>query len=73
VGNEEPETGSILIDGPPGALVWVEGTLIGETPLPEITVELGEREVVVIHQETGEVRQTLTVGADEPAVLSLDQ
>ena len=72
-GNEETETGSILIDGPPGAQVWVEGTLIGETPLPEITAELGEREVVVIHPETGEVRQTLTVGADEPAVLSLDQ
>ena len=72
-GVEEPESGSILIEGPPGAQVWVEGTLIGETPLPEISAELGEHEVVVIHPETGEVRQTVTVVADTPAVLSLDQ
>ena len=72
-GIEEAEVGSIVIDGPPGAQVWVEGTLIGETPLPEISAELGEREVVVIHPESGEVRETVTVGADAPAVLSLDQ
>ena len=65
-GVEGPETGSILIDGPPGAQVWVEGTLIGETPLPEISAELGEREVVVIHPENGEVRQMVTVGTDAP-------
>ena len=72
-GVEETETGSIRIDGPPGAQVWVEGTLIGETPLPEISAELGEHEVVVIHPETGEIRRTVTVVADAPAVLSLDQ
>ena len=72
-GNEETGTGSILIDGPPAAQVWLEGTLIGETPLPEISAELGEREVVVIHPENGEVRQTVTVGADATAVVSLDQ
>ena len=72
-GSEETETGSILIDSPPGAQVWVEGTLIGETPLPEISAELGEREVVVIHPETGEVRETVTVSTDTTAVVSLDQ
>ena len=72
-GSEETETGSILIDSPPGAQVWVEGTLIGETPLPEISAELGEREVVVIHPETGEVRETVTVSTDTTVVVSLDQ
>ncbi len=65
-------TGHILIDGPPGAQVWVEGTLIGETPLPEISAEIGEREVVVIHPEAGEIRQTVMVDSESPAVLTLE-
>jgi hypothetical protein len=61
----------LLIDGPPGAQVWVEGTLIGETPLPKISAEIGEREVVVIHPEAGEIRETVMVDSESPAVLTL--
>ena len=64
-------TGYIVIDGPPGAKVWIEGTLIGETPLPEISAEIGAREVVVIHPEAGEIRQTVVVESESPAVLTL--
>ena len=68
---DEESTGLIVIDGPPGAKVWVEGQLVGETPLPEITAEVGTREVVILHPEAGEVRQTVIVDADSPAILTL--
>jgi hypothetical protein len=68
---DERSTGLILIEGPPGAQVWVEGQLIGETPLPEISADVGDRDVVVIHPEAGEVRQTVVVDADSPAILTL--
>ena len=72
-GSEQDPTGYILIDSPPGAQVWVEGTLIGETPLPEISAGVGEHEVVVIHPDAGEVRQTVTVDADSSTILTLVQ
>lgn len=72
-GSEEDPTGYILIDSPPGAQVWVEGTLIGETPLPEISASVGEHDVVVIHPDAGELRQTVTVDADSPTILTLGQ
>ena len=68
---DDIQIGYILVDGPPGAQVWVEGTLIGETPLPEISAQIGEREVVVIHPEAGEIRQTVLVDAESPTVLTL--
>ena len=68
---DDRSTGLILIEGPPGAQVWVEGQLIGETPLPEISADVGDREVVVLHPEAGEVRQTVVVNADSPAILTL--
>jgi len=68
----ESQTVYIQIDAPPGAQVWLEGTLIGETPLPDISAEVGEQEVVVIHPETGEIRRTVIVGADSHTILSLD-
>ena len=67
------ETSSVLIDSPPEAWVWVKSTLIGETPLPKVSAALGYREVVVIHPETGKVRETVAVSTDAPAVPNLDQ
>ena len=64
-------TGYILIDGPPGAEVWVEGRFIGETPLPEIPATVGARQVIIRHPEAGEIRRTVVVDADSPAILTL--
>ena len=61
----------ILIDGPPGAEVWVEGRFIGETPLPEIPATVGARQVIIRHPEAGEIRRTVVVDADSPAILTL--
>jgi len=69
----QPETSSVLIDSPPGAWVWAKSTLIGETPLLNVSAALGYREVVVIHPETGKVRETVTVSTDATAVPNLDQ
>ena len=68
---DKQSTGLILIEGPPGAQVWIEGQLIGETPLPEISAEVGTREIVVLYPEVGEVRQSVVVDADSPAILTL--
>ena len=68
---EDMLTGFILINGPPGAQVWVEGTLIGETPLPKITAQIGEREVDVIHTDAGKILKTVVVDSESPSVLTL--
>ncbi len=72
-GGPDGDTGYIVIDGPPGAQVWVAGKLIGQTPLPEISAEVGTLEVIVRHPDAGEIRETVTVNTEAPAVLRLAQ
>ena len=67
----EGNTGYIVVDGPPGAQVWIEGQLIGQTPLPEISAEVGAREVIIRHPDAGEIRETVTVDPEAPAMLRL--
>ena len=72
-GDPSGDTGYIVIDGPPGAQVWVEGQLIGQTPLPDISAEVGAHEVIVRHPDAGEIRETVTVDTEAPTVLRLSQ
>ena len=64
--------GYVRVDGPPGAELWVEGSLVGLMPLPEIPTPIGTREVVVRHPAVGEWRELVVVGTDATAVLSLE-
>jgi PEGA domain len=56
----------------PWAEVWMDGRKLGDTPLASLPVPLGVRDFIFKHPEHGERRVTMTVRADEPAVVSVD-
>jgi hypothetical protein len=56
----EPK-GAVNFNAVPWAEVFVDGERVGETPLANILVTIGTREVVFRHPELGEHRRTVTV------------
>ena len=48
-----PPNGSVSINALPWAEVWIDGTSVGQTPLGNLSVPLGEHEVVFRHPELG--------------------
>jgi hypothetical protein len=70
------QIGSVNVTIPPGRLsanvssgwaeVFIDNRSVGETPLANISVPVGEHEVVFRHSDRGERRQTVTVRADQP-------
>lgn len=62
----------LSINAVPWAEVWVDGVRIGETPIGNHVVRLGPHEVVLRHPEFGERRQTVIVGLNKPARISVD-
>jgi len=57
----QPPGGRMSVNAMPWAQVWLDGTLVGETPLAFLPVSAGEHEVVFRHPELGERRETLTM------------
>jgi hypothetical protein len=64
--------GSVNFNATPWAEVWIDGKKVGETPLANLPVTLGVREIVFKNQQFGERRVTITVKANEPAAVSID-
>jgi hypothetical protein len=64
--------GAIAFNALPWADVFVDGKLIGETPIGNIALPIGPHEVVFRHPELGEHRVTHTVTLGTPARLSVD-
>jgi hypothetical protein len=64
--------GMMSLNAAPWAQVWVDGQMVGETPLSNVRVPIGSHEVVFRHPELGEklVRAVVTVGA--PTKVSAD-
>jgi hypothetical protein len=58
-------TGRVHVETAPGAEVWVEGGRIGVTPVGELSIPIGTREIIVRHPELGEGRATLEVKFDQ--------
>jgi serine/threonine protein kinase len=56
----------------PWAEVWVDGQQIGETPLANISVPVGNHDVVFRHPELGEKRVRSVVTLSAPAKVSVD-
>jgi len=56
----------------PWAEVWVDGQQIGETPLANISVPVGNHDVLFKHPEFGEKRVRATVTLSSPAKVSVD-
>ena len=62
--------GRVSINAQPWAEVFINSRLVGETPLANLSVPVGEHEVLFRHPELGERRQRITVRADAPARVS---
>jgi hypothetical protein len=64
--------GTVNINAQPWAEVWIDGHKVGETPLANLSIPLGVREIVFKHPQFGERRVTTTVVSGTPAAVSVD-
>ena len=65
-----PPMGRLSINAEPWAQVTIDDRAIGDTPLANVSVSLGEHQVVFRHPQLGERRETVIVRADTPARIS---
>lgn len=65
-------TGRLSINATPWAEVWIDGRESGTTPLGNVPVPIGTREVRFRHPELGEQTRRVLVTTTEPARVSLD-
>jgi hypothetical protein len=63
--------GRLSVNAQPWAEVSLDGQPKGDTPLANLSVPVGEHELVFRHPELGERRQTVVVRADQPARASV--
>jgi hypothetical protein len=59
--------GRLNINAQPWAQVLIDDNPIGETPLANVSVPLGQHEIVFRHPDLGERRETVTVRGDTVA------
>jgi hypothetical protein len=64
-------TGRLSINALPWADVLIDGKPAGQTPLANLSVTIGDHEIVFRHPQFGEQKQTTTVKAETPARVSL--
>jgi PEGA domain len=62
--------GRINVNATPWAEVWIDSRALGETPLANVEVPLGEHELVFRHPDLGERRQRVVVRADAVTLAS---
>jgi PEGA domain len=68
----KPPMGTLSINALPWAEVFVDGQRAGETPIGNLSIVVGNHEVLFRHPELGEQRRTVTVGALSPARVGVD-
>jgi PEGA domain len=68
----KPPQGTLSINALPWAEVWVDGKLAGETPIGNLSLTIGNHELLFRHPELGEQRKTVTVGALAPGRVGVD-
>jgi hypothetical protein len=59
-----PPNGRININAVPWAEVLIDGKSVGETPIGNLSIPLGEHEIVLRHPQLGEIRRTALVRSD---------
>ncbi len=59
-----PPNGRININAVPWAEVLIDGKSVGETPIGNLSISLGEHEIVLRHPQLGEIRRTALVRSD---------
>jgi hypothetical protein len=65
-----PPMGRLSVNADPWAQVLIDDRPIGDTPVANVSVSLGEHQVVFRHPQLGERRETVTVRADTPTRIS---
>jgi len=68
----DPPNGVVNLNALPWAEAWIDGRQVGETPLGNVKLPIGEHEAVFRHPQFGERRQTFLVTANEPARVAVD-
>jgi hypothetical protein len=63
---------TVNINALPWAEVWIDGVKMGETPLANVSVPLGTRDIIFRHPELGERTLPVTVKASGNAPLIVD-
>ena len=66
-----PPMGRISINAQPWAQVLIDDQPVGETPLANVQVPIGEHQIIFRHPQMGERRERVTVRADAPARISV--
>jgi hypothetical protein len=66
----DPPIGRLNVNAQPWARVFIDGKAIGETPLANIELTIGQHVVVLRHPQLGERTETVTVRADAVARFS---
>ena len=64
--------GQVNLNASPWAEVWIEGRKVGDTPIANLQLPLGVREVTFRHPQFGERKVTVTVKGNVPAAISID-
>jgi hypothetical protein len=57
----QPPDGRVSINAQPWAQVWIDGNLVGDTPLANVMVAAGEHEIIFRHPQLGERREKTIV------------
>ena len=68
----EMPMGTVNINAMPWAEVWLDSKDLGQTPLGNVQIPIGSRELVFRHPDLGERRATVLVTLKEPARISVD-
>jgi serine/threonine-protein kinase len=68
----EGANGTLSVNAQPWGEVWIDGRLLGETPLGNVPLPIGSHELVVRHPQLGEQRRTITVGVEIPTRIGVD-
>jgi hypothetical protein len=68
----EAPTGTLHVNALPWAEVWIDNQRIGETPIGNLQIPIGIRELVFRHPELGERRATVRVTLKNTARVSMD-
>ncbi len=65
-------SGTMALNAFPWAEVWLDGAKIGETPIGNVTVPIGDHDVMFRHPDLGDQEYRVTVTLASPARLSVD-
>ena len=64
--------GTANINAEPWAEVYIDGVKVGDTPLANLPISLGVREIVFKNPDLGERKVVATITAGSPAIISVD-